>query len=151
MQHITFCTSYYLLFGLLAPLFCCFYITLQWFWLGSSFNMTSQYIHDVNISLSLYSSHFSLCLMLDPSQLFLFVPTLTSTFVYTINDNFHSIIFVLNVATKSANSMFSRVGWRDVACRWFEIWQRFIEGFNHIKTTACNMRIKTQYSYDEVK
>ena len=30
---------------------------------------------------------------------------------------------------KSANSTFSRVRWRDVVCRWFEIWQRFIEGF----------------------
>ena len=46
----------------------------------------------------------------------------------------------------------------DVACRWFEIWQRFIEGFYHIKTTACvwmymytcYMCIKTQYSYDKV-
>ena len=41
-----------------AQPFCCFYITLQWFRLGSFFNMTSQYIHNVYISLSLYSCHF---------------------------------------------------------------------------------------------
>ena len=44
---------------------------------------------------------------------------------------------ILHVAIKSANSTFSCVRWRDVACRWFEIWQCFIQGFYHIKTTAC--------------
>ena len=63
---------------------------------------------------------------------------------------------ILHVAIKSANSVFSRVRWPDVACRWFEIWQRLFEGFYHIKTTACvwmytcYMCIKTQYSYDKV-
>ena len=46
-------------------------------------------------------------------------------------------IHLLHVAIKSANSTFSCVRWQDVACRWFEIWQHFIEGFYHIKRTTC--------------
>ena len=34
----------------------------------------------------------------------------------------------ITVAIKYANSTLRGVRWRDVACRWFEIWQHFIEG-----------------------
>ena len=43
---------------------------------------------------------------------------------------------LLHVAIKSAYSTFSRVRWRDIACRWFKNWQRFIQGFYHIERTA---------------